>query len=85
MGSNPIRLMRHTHTRACIHDHRVSPPGYKPPAGRVGATVRGGDLLLSNHTSLLEVLYFASRFSPLSAGAAAVAPEVSETSCPIHT
>lgn len=54
----------------------LRPPGYKPPTKRVGAEVKGGDLLLSNHTSILEVLYFASRFLPLFASFS-LAPEVS--------
>lgn len=51
------------------------PPGYVPPTARVGATIQAGDLLVSNHTSALEVLYFASRFLPLFTGFS-LAPEV---------
>ena len=53
----------------------LRPPGHKPPTGRVGADVQAGDVLVSNHTSALEVLYFASRFSPVFA-AFSLAPEV---------
>lgn len=43
----------------------LRPPGHKPLTGRVGAAIQSGDLLVSNHTSALEVLYFASRFLPI--------------------
>lgn len=43
----------------------LRPPGHKPLVTRVGATIQPGDLLLSNHTSALDILYFASRSLPL--------------------
>jgi hypothetical protein len=38
--------------------------------------VQAGDLLVSNHTSALEVLYLASRFLPAFFATAGVAPQV---------
>ncbi len=63
-----------TTRHSCAYQN--SPPGSKPPTGRVGASVQAGDLLLSNHTSPLEVLYFASRFLPAFVATAGVAPQV---------
>jgi len=53
----------------------LRPPGHKPPTTRVGAGIQAGDLLLSNHTSSLDVLYFASRSLPLFSSFT-LAPEV---------
>lgn len=44
-----------------------------------------GDLLLSNHTSALDVLYLTSRFLPAFVAVAGVAPQVCMDCVYIHT
>lgn len=51
----------------------LRPPGHRPHDSRIGRTIQAGDILLSNHTSPLEVLFFISRFLP-AFSALAVAP-----------
>lgn len=66
----------HASTPHYKNNTQHSPAGAKPPTGSVGASVQPGDLLLSNHTSPLEVLYLASRFLPAFVAPAGVAPQV---------
>lgn len=80
-ADNPINQPMHpssaVHKPPNTHHHDPhSPASAKPPTGPVGASVQPGDLLLSNHTSPLEVLYLAGRFLPVFVAPAGVAPQV---------